>query len=121
MRSRQCDDRFGVGDVDFGGFGAVALSFDRGDGVLQAFHVEIGDHQIGAVLRQRDAGGPAKPAAATDYHNLAPVEPEQRREVNRIESRKLARTWPRGNLVPPDGPRPRGMGTAAKPPPEPGT
>jgi len=65
--------------------------------------------------------GPAKPAAATDYHNLAPVEPEQRREVNRIESRKLARTWHRGNLVPPDGPRRRGMGTAAKPPPEPGT
>jgi len=43
--------------------------------------------------------GPAKPAAATDYDTLAPVEPEQRREVNRIESRKLVRTWHRGNLV----------------------
>src|SRR6476646_3057731 len=43
--------------------------------------------------------GPAKPAAATDYDTLPPVEPEQRREVNRIESRKLVRTWHRGNLV----------------------
>src|SRR6476646_5983086 len=91
MRSRQCDDGFTVGDVDFGGFDSEAVRFDLGDGVLQAVHVDIGYHHVGAILRQSDAGRPAKPAAATDYDDLAVVEPEQGRVVGHVDGAAVPR------------------------------
>ena len=68
-----------------------ALRFDLGHGVLQAVHVDIGNHHGGAVLRQRDAGGPAKPAAATDDDHLAAVEPEQGPVVGHVDAAAVPR------------------------------